>query len=247
MRPTTTFGTVRIIMARKHRPWIVTRHDSIEKLEDNLWVVGGDVPGAPFKRRMSIIKRADGTLLFFNAIPLADAELEEVTSWGKPAALVVPHDSHMIDARAFADRLALKIYGPSECEAKLRERADLAGILDAVPPDSSVRIEPVAGVKNGEPALIVTSGNGHVSLLVADVIMNNAKASIEFLPRLMGFAGAVKVVPVFRMVFLKDKPALKAQLERWSELPGLVRIVPCHGDLASTDVSQALRSAAATL
>jgi hypothetical protein len=50
--------------------------------------------------------------------------------------------------------------------------------LDAVPLDSSVRIEPVAGVKNGEPALIVTSGNGHVSLLVSDVIMNNAKGSI---------------------------------------------------------------------
>ena len=234
-------------MARKRRPWIVTRHDSIEKLEENLWVVAGDVPGVPFKRRMSIIKRADGTLLFFNAIPLADAELAEVTSWGKPATLVVPHDNHMIDAHAFADKLALKVYGPSECQAKVRERVATAGMLDAVPLDSSVRIEPVAGVKNGEPALIVTSRNGHVSLLVSDVIMNNGKTSIGFLPRLIGFAGTVKVVPVFRMMFLKDKSALRTQLERWAGLPGLVRLVPCHGDLASTDLPQALRSAAATL
>jgi hypothetical protein len=49
------------------------------------------------------------------------------------------------------------------------------------------------------------------------------------------------------MMFLKDKTALKAQLERWAGLPGLMRIVPCHGDLASSDLPQALRSAAATL
>ena len=48
----------------KPRPWIVTPHGAIEKLEDNLWAVQGDVPGVPFKRRMFIIKRSDGSLMF---------------------------------------------------------------------------------------------------------------------------------------------------------------------------------------
>src|SRR5437588_6074181 len=117
-------------MAKPLRPWIVTEHGPIEKLEDNLWVVDGGVPGVPFRRRMSIVKRSDGSLLFFNAMPLADAVLEEVKGWGKPAVLVVPHDQHMIDARAFAERLELQVYGPKECEAKVRERAPLAGTLD---------------------------------------------------------------------------------------------------------------------
>jgi hypothetical protein len=233
-------------MARSHRPWTVTRHDPIEKLEENLWTVDGDVPGVPFRRRMSIVRRSDGTLLFFNAMPLGDAELAEVTAWGKPAVLVVPHDQHMIDARAFAEKLGVKVYGPKECEAKVRERADVAGTLDMIPPDPSVRIETVRGVKNGEPALIVNSG-GRVSLLFSDVIMNNSKGSIGVLPRMMGFAGAVKVVPVFRMMFLKDKPALKAQLETWASLSGLVRLVPCHGDLVPAGAPEALRAAAATL
>jgi hypothetical protein len=47
------------VMAKAPRPWIVTRHGPIEKLEDNLWVVEGDVPGVPFRRRMSIIRRGD--------------------------------------------------------------------------------------------------------------------------------------------------------------------------------------------
>jgi hypothetical protein len=234
-------------MARKPRPWIVTKHGPIEKLEDNLWVVDGRVPNVPFPRRMSIIRRADGTLLFFNAIPLEEPALAEVTAWGKPAILIVPHDQHMIDARAFAERLGLKVYGPAACEAKVRARADIAGLLDAVPADPSIRIEPVPGVKNGEPVLVVTSGGGRVSLLFSDVIMNLSKGSIGLLPRVMGFAGGPKVPPVFRMMFLKDKAAVKAQLESWSNLPGLARLVPFHGDLVNAGAPEALRAAAAKL
>jgi hypothetical protein len=234
-------------MAKPPRPWIVTRHDPIEKLEDNLWAVAGDVPGLPFRRRMTIIKRADGTLLFFNAIPLEEAALKEITDWGKPAILVVPHDQHMIDARPFAEKLGLKLYGPKECEAKIRERAEMSGTLEALPPDPAIRIEPVAGVKNGEPALVVASAGGHTNILVSDVIMNNTKQHIGFFPRMMGFAGHAKVVPVFRMMFLKDKGALKSQLNRWADLPGLARLVPSHGDIVSSAAADALRAASATL
>jgi hypothetical protein len=111
-------------MAKPSRPWIVTEHGAIEKLSDNLWVVDGAVPGVPFRRRMSIVKRSDGSLLFFNAMPLEPAALEEVRGWGKPEVLVVPHDQHMIDADAFAKKLELKVYGPKQCEAKLRAHGD---------------------------------------------------------------------------------------------------------------------------
>jgi hypothetical protein len=234
-------------MAKPPRPWIVTRHNPIEKLEDNLWAVEGDVPGVPFRRRMSIIRRGDGTLLFFNAMPLEDGAMKELTSWGKPSALVVPHDQHMIDATAFAEKLGLSLYGPKACEEKIRARAAMAGALDAVPAEAAVRIETLEGVKNGEPVLIVTSAGGRVSLLFSDAIMNNPKDAIGFLPRLMGFSGAVKIVPVFRMMFLKDKKALRAQLERLAAIPGLTRIVPCHGDVVSSGAPEALRAAAATL
>lgn len=238
-------------MVSKHgkapRPWIVTRHDPIEKLEDNLWVVEGDVPGVPFKRRMSIVKRSDETLLFFNAMPLEDSMLEEVKAWGKPAVLVVPHDQHMIDARAFAEKLGLKIYGPKECESKAQTRATMSGTLEALPSDASLRIEPVAGVKNGEPALVVTSDGGRVSMLFSDVLMNNRKESLGLFPRLLGFAGGLKIAPVFKMMFLRDKQALKGQLEKWADTPDLARLVPCHGDLVASAPGQALRGVSTTL
>jgi hypothetical protein len=236
-------------MPKAPRPWIVTRHDPIEKLEDNLWAVQGDVPGVPFKRRMFIVKRSDGTLMFFGvAIPLDESQLAEVLAFGRPSMLLVPHDQHMIDARAFAEKLGLKVYGPKTCEAKMRERADIAGFVDDIPPDPNVRVVPVAGAKTGEAAVIVASAGGQrTSVLVADALQNNPRESVGFLPRLMGFAGGPKVVPVFKMMFLKDKAALKRQLSEWSELPGLARAMFCHGDSVTDGASAALKSAVARL
>ena len=41
----------------KARSWIVTKHRPIEKLEDNLWVVEGDVPGFPIKHGKGVFRR----------------------------------------------------------------------------------------------------------------------------------------------------------------------------------------------
>jgi hypothetical protein len=196
---------------------------------------------------MFIIKRSDGTLMSFGmAIPLDDAALTEVTAWGHPAILVVTHDQHMIDARAFAEKLGLKVYGPKPCGAKMRARAEIAGMLEDVPPDPNVQIAAVVGTKNGEPAVIVKSDGGRrVSLLISDVLQNNSKASLGLLPR--GFGGGPKVVPVFRMMFVRDKAALKRQLTEWADLPGLARLVPCHGDAVTSDVAEQLRAAAAAI
>jgi hypothetical protein len=196
---------------------------------------------------MSIVKRSDGSLLFFNAMPLEPAALEEVRGWGKPEVLVVPHDQHMIDADAFAKKLELAVYGPKECETKMRTRTEMTGMLEALPVDPVVKVESVPGVKNGEPALLVTSAGGQISLLVSDVLMNNSKESLGFFPRLLGFAGPAKIVPVFKMMFLQDKAALKAQLGTWAALPGMTRVVPCHGAIFAAAVPDALRAAAGTL
>jgi len=234
-------------MPKAPRPWIVTRHDPIEKVEDNLWTVQGDVPGVPIKRRMFIIKRSDGTLLFFGcAIPLEDDLLGEISAWGRPAILVVTHNQHMIDARPFAEKLKLSVYGPRQCEVKIRQRADITGFLEDVPKDAAVDILPVAGAKTGEPAAIVRSAGGQrVTVLFSDAVQNNSKASLGLVPRICGFAGGPKVVPLFKMLFTNDKAALKRQVVEWSELPGLARLMFCHGDTVTDGAAAGLKAAAA--
>src|SRR3954470_19115284 len=110
-------------MAR--RPWTVIPHQPLRKHEDNLWSVEGPVPGVPIGRRMTIVKRQDGTLAFFNAVPVDDATLDEIRRLGEPRYLVVPHYGHAVDADAFKRRLNLTAYGPPEHPEKLARRVDL--------------------------------------------------------------------------------------------------------------------------
>jgi len=235
-------------MPRPRRPWTVTPHDAIEKLDENLWAVKGKIPGVPMHRRMCIVKRSDGRLLFFHAIPLEERTLSEVTSWGKPAFLVVGHDLHAVDADAFSQRLGLKIFGPKQKDTQLRERVELAGHLEDVPADPVVSIEAVAGTKSGEPVISVLSGGGQRrSLLFCDALHNNAPERTSLILRLAGFAGGLKVPPVFKLLFTSDRKALRAHLEKLAALPGLSRLVPCHGDVLASGVPEALRAAASRL
>ena len=183
---------------------------------------------------MSIVKRASGELMFFNAIPLADDALEEVRAWGKPSILVVPHHQHMIDGHAFREKLGLKLYGSPECAEEIKKRAALTGTLDAIPPDDDVQVHHSQGNKLGEPVIEVRSdGGSKVSLIFGDLIQNNAPESVNLMFRMMGFGGEPKVVPMFKLMFVKDKARTRDQLVRWSEIKGLSRLLPSHGNLVA--------------
>lgn len=230
------------------RPWTVLPHSTLQKLEDNLWTVENNVPGTSIGRRMCIIKRTDGSLLFFHAIPLDEATLSEVKAWGTPKYLVLGHDQHTIDAHAFADKLGVKVYGPKKSEAGLHKKVSLAGTLEDIPVDPTLDILSVPGTKHGETAIIVRSAAGErVSILISDVIQNNPADKIAFPFRLLGFAGGPKVVPVFRALFLKDKAAVKELFLKWATIPNLKRMVVFHGTVVENDAAGALRTIAATL
>jgi len=231
-------------MAR--RTWTVTPHEPMVRHEDNFWSVQGMVPGAPFTRRMGIARRSDGGLVFYNAIPLEDEALRQVTALGKPVYLVVGHHQHVIDAHAFAERLGLKIYGPKRTEAGLRQRCDLAGTLEDLPSDPDVSVESLPGSKLGETVMTVKSGDRR-SVLFSDAIQNNPPEKTKLIFRLLGFAGGPRTPPIFKMLFLEDRAAMRSAFERLAALPGLTRIVPTHGTIVENDAPGALRKVAAAL
>lgn len=228
----------------RERPWTVTKHQPIEKLDDNLWAVEGKVPGLPVQRRMAIVKRSDGTLLFYHAIPLDEAAVREVAAWGRPAYLVIAHDQHGIDAHPFAKHFGLKVFGPKANLEKMRAKFDVDGALEDIPPDPAVTVESMAGTRYDEPVVTVHSGDGaRTSLVFCDAFQNNRKEGMPLLFRLLGFSGP-KVSPLFKLAFTRDKAALRQHLERLAALPGLTRLVPCHGAVVDTDAAGTLRRAA---
>lgn len=98
----------------------------------------------------------------------------------------------------------------------------------------------------GEAALVV-DGVGGQTLAFADAVMNNAHGTGLWwrLYRLTDSTGGPRV---FKSVAVADKPALRAHLLRLAALPGLARLIPCHGDiLTGADAAAGLRRAAQCL
>lgn len=232
-------------MPRPERPWIVTPHSPLVKHEANLWTVDGRLPGAPIPRRMSMVRRQDGTVVFYHPIPLEEAALAEVRAWGTPAQLVVAHANHGVDAAAFAAKLGVKIYGPRADARRMRARWEMAGTLEDLPADPTVTFESVAGTKAGEPVELVRSGD-RISLVFCDALQNHGEDG-PLITRLLGFRGGPRVVPMFKLLFTSNREDLKAHLLRLADLPGLTRLIPCHGAIIERDAPAVLRAAAAGL
>lgn len=230
-------------MARRPRPWIVTPHDPFEKHDDHLWTVTGAIPGLTLKRRMTIARLAGGDLVFYNAVPLADAALAELRAWGRPAFVVIPNRYHKIDAHAFRERLGVRLLCHASVARFVGEIVTVDGGLELLPADPHVRLAPIAGTKQGETALIVTGARG-TSVAFADAIMNVPRGSGLF-NALLGVSGGLKCPPTFRMIAVADKAAVARDLAALADLPGLARLIPSHGDILEHDPADALRRAIA--
>lgn len=235
---------------KRQRPWEVGRTGPLVQVDDGLWCVEDTVPNIPgARRRMSIIRRADGGLVFYNAVPLTDAQLDEVRGFGLPAQLIAPSPLHMLHAHAFAQKLGVPVFGPTKSLAEVRQRVPAASGHRDFPSDPSIELAAVDGFVTGEVALLLTRG-GRLSLIVCDVLTNqrHARGFFGTVMRLMDFSGpAPKLPKPVRKRVLRDAKAVAALLEGWAARPGLARLVPSHGEVQVDDVPGALRAVAATL
>jgi len=238
-------------MAKALRPWIVTRHDPLEQLDENLWAVNGDVPGFPrgcgIGRRMSIARLGDGRrLVFYNAVPLDQATLAQVRALGTPSILIAPIALHTMDAHAFQEKLGLATFTSQQSLDAVRALIPAARSLDELPTDSSLRWVPLAGTRFGEVALVVQSGD-RASILVCDCLHNSAPGTglNGWMFKWMGFTGEKPTMPpMFKWRAVRDRPALKRDLLALAETPGLVRLVPSHGGVITKEPAQAVREVA---
>jgi hypothetical protein len=230
------------------RPWTPYHPGPLERLADGLWTLEDDVPGLPgARRRMTVIRRRDGTLTFFNAVPFGPETEAAVRGLGTPTALVVPNRFHALDAGPFAERLGLTAYAPREALADLAPRVG-ARPIDELRGDEALQVLTVEGFRTQEVALLV--GTTEKTLVVADLVTNapHGPGLVGLAMRLVGFTGPEPKLPLpVRKRVGRDLRAVKAQLEQLAGTPGLVRLMPSHGAVVSADVAAVLRRIAATL
>ena len=236
-------------MPKPFEKWTVHPHGPIEKITENVWRVAAPFPGAPFPRTMMVARLASGGLVIHNAIALDEREMKELENWGTPAFLIVPSGAHRMDARIFKEHYpGMRVIGPPGAKEKIDEvvKVDATEVDFG---DANVRYEIVAGTSEGEGLLLVRSKAG-TTLVFNDVLMNMQKLAGfgGFMMGMFGFTGPKpKVSAPARLFVVKDKKALRAELERRSATPDLARIEVGHGNPITSAPAAALREAAAGL
>ncbi len=221
-------------MAKKQSDWTALPHDPIEQLEDNLWAVEGDLPKMPLRRRMVIVRLDDGKLVIHSPICLSEEAMRQIDHWGSPAYLVAPNRYHRMDIAAYKKRYQLaRVLAPLEAANQVGKMAKVEGYIGDLPHNEAVRMEPLAGLNNGEGVFIVRSGKKYdrVTLVFCDAIFNQPHLPgwTGWSLRLFGSTGDAKITRMFKLDAVKDSHALKSHLRRLSDIPGIVRIVVAHG------------------
>jgi hypothetical protein len=229
--------------------WKVLPHGPIETLSERLRVVEGGLPKMPLKRVMSLVRLDDGSLLVHNAIALEPAAMAELEAWGRPSILLVPNGYHRLDAPGWKARYPeLKIYCPEGARARIERVERVDGSYDQLPPTAPAEVRYLDGVSRREGYLALPGADG-VTLIFNDAIFNQPHLPGFFgtVFRWLGSSGGPRVTPMAKLAMVKDKRALKSQIERLAETPALKRIVIMHGARVEAEPAAFLQRVASTL
>jgi hypothetical protein len=236
-------------MAKAHTTWQVLDHGPLEQLADNLWRVEGALPGMSLRRTMTVVKRANGSLLLHSPIALDAERLRQLEALGEVAVLVVPNAGHRLDAPAYKARFPnAHVFCPPAARSKVTEVVPVDGTYDEYTDDGVVRFEILDGVEKAEGALFAKSEDG-VSIVLNDVVMNMDKKKdiLGYLfTTVLGSAPGPRVSRLVRLFYVKDQGALRRHLERLAETPQLVRLIVSHEKVASGPAAAAALREAAT-
>lgn len=227
------------------RPWTVQKPGPLTQRDERLWTIDDAVPGLRgVNRRMTVMKRLDGSLLFYNAIPVEAATLDQLRALGPPAQLIIPNQFHALDAAAFAHRLGLTAYAPAVAVPVLASRLTCQPI-SAFPLEASLEVFSVEGFSTREVVLVFGK-----TLAVADLMTNvpHERSVRGLLMRVLGFTGPTPRLPgPVRKRVGRDLKAVGALMKQLAEVEGLTRIIPSHGDIVEGDAPAVLRAVSATL
>jgi hypothetical protein len=238
-------------MPKVHKHWKVLPHGALTEVDEDVLTVEGELrmPVGSFPRRMVVVRVPDARLIVWSAMALDPAGMDRIEAYGRPAFLVVPNEMHRLDALVWKERYPqLRVAAPPGARAKVGEVV----VVDTATPDfadADVMFVTVPGTDQRESALVVRKRGG-TTLVLNDIVGNIRDASgiSGWFLRMAGFAcDAPRIPRVVKRKLVADADALRVQLMRWAELPGLRRILVSHGEPIEGDVPAVLRGLAHSL
>jgi hypothetical protein len=231
----------------KPQSWRIRPHGQLEPVTASVFTVTGSLrmPLTTLERRMTVVKLADGRLVIYSAIALAEQRMRELEALGTPAFLVVPSHLHRLDIAAWKERYPdARVAAPSGSRAKVERVVR----VDTTSPDfgtNAVRFVELPGTTGREAALEVED-EGTLTLVLNDIV-GNLPPDHGLVLRAMGFAGNRPRIPrAVKRALVKDPAALRACFERWAQLP-VRRLLVSHGAPVHEHADQVLLELARSL
>ena len=218
-------------MPNTFHSWSPLPHRPLTQLAENLWTLEADLPRGSLKRVMTIVKQHNGKLLLHNGIAVAPPTLAQLEQLGEPEYLIVPNGWHRLDCSAYKQRFPeLRVFCPQGALSSVQKVVSVAGTLEDLPIDISIRCQHLPGTKEREGFVLVQSSDG-ASLIFNDLIFNQPHfAGVEGLVfRLLGSTGGPRITNIARLALVRDKKAVREFLQRMSLVEGLRRIIVSHG------------------
>lgn len=217
-------------------------YQPIQKVEENLWTVDGEIriPGGIFPRKMTLVRLADRRLAIHSAIPLNEADMQEIERWGEPAFCIIPNQRHRLDAPAFKQRYPkLKVVCPTAVRRRVERVVRVEGGYELLPR----QMEWHTLALSGDEAAFTIHSDDRATLLFADALFNLAHlpGPLGWLLKFIGSTGGPRVSPLMKMVVAADRRLLAAQYRELAAIPGLIRLIPGHGRNVEEQAPSVLR------
>jgi hypothetical protein len=235
-------------MPKFNTEWKVLPHGPVEKVDDRIVTVQGDIPMplGKFPRRMTVVGLSGNRSAIFSAMAVTEPAMRRIEEVGKPSFLIVPNGHHRLDAHAWKDRFPnLKVLCPPGAKESVSDAVPVDSTEDILN-DKDVDFVIVEGTGEGEAALVVRRKGG-TTLIVNDAIANVQHPhglGGKLIARLAGFGVKRPQVPrVVKRAMVEDEKKLAGQLHEWSEISDLRRIVPSHGEIVDRPEPELTRMA----
>jgi hypothetical protein len=129
---------------------------------------------------------------------------------------------------------ALKVFAPRGSAGKVAEVVRVDGTYSDLPAQSMLELRSLPGVADAEGVVLVTSADGR-SVILNDVVFNMDRPRDVFgflLTAVMGSAPGPRISRLARLTLVKDKAALKRELQALAALPQLQRLIVSHEKVA---------------
>ncbi len=214
----------------------------LQHIEEGLACVEAELPKGPLRRRMTLARRADGSVVVHNAMMLDEAGMREVEAFGEPRFLVVPNAWHRLDAPAYLRRFPkLRVFCPRAAAGRVGKVVPVAGGYDDFPEDEAVTVEHIRGTAEREGVMRVRPA-GVTSLVFNDLVfnMNHMSGFQGRMLRWMGSSGGPRVTPIGKFLLVRDAEEVSQHLLELSQLPMLSRLIIMHGDIVEEEASEVL-------